>query len=121
GRAILASPAAVIRYRPDLRAAERRLASATAMQGAAIAELFPRISLSAFLGLRNTDVENLFKSAAFSYSAGASLLQPLVNFGRIRAGIDLADAQQREAYVAFEKAVLEALREMETALTRYFK
>ncbi|CAI8793132.1 efflux transporter outer membrane subunit [Methylocaldum szegediense] len=121
GQAILASPAAVIRHRPDLRAAERRLASATAMQGAAIAELFPRISLSAFLGLRNTDVENLFKSAAFSYSAGASLLQPLVNFGRIRAGIDLADAQQREAYVAFERAVLEALREMETALTRYFK
>jgi NodT family efflux transporter outer membrane factor (OMF) lipoprotein len=121
GRAILASPAEVIRHRPDLRAAERRLASATAMQGAAIAELFPRISLSAFLGLRNTDVENLFKSAAFSYSAGASLLQPLVNFGRIRAGIDLAEAQQREAYVAFEKAVLEALRETETALTRYLK
>ncbi|WP_434101756.1 outer membrane factor lipoprotein domain-containing protein [Methylocaldum gracile] len=54
GQAMLASPADTIRHRPDLRAAERQLAAATAMQGAAIAELFPKISLSAFLGLRNT-------------------------------------------------------------------
>jgi NodT family efflux transporter outer membrane factor (OMF) lipoprotein len=121
GRAILASPAATIRHRPDLRSAERQLAAATAMQGAAIAELFPRVSLSAFLGLRNTELDQLFRSAAFSYSTAANLLQPLVNFGRIRAGIDLADAQQQEAYFAFEKAVLEALRETETALTRYLK
>lgn len=121
GPAILASPAETLRHRPDLRIAERRLAAATAMQGAAIAELFPKVSLSAFLGLRNTDIESLFKSAAFSYSTGANLLQPLLNFGRIRAGIDLAEARQKEAYLAFEKAVLDALRETETALTRYLK
>jgi NodT family efflux transporter outer membrane factor (OMF) lipoprotein len=118
---LLTSPAETIRRRPDLRAAERRLAAATAMQGAAIAELFPKISLSAFLGLRNTDIEQLFKSAAFSYGTAANLLQPLLNFGRIRAGIDLADAKQKEAYLAYEKAVLEALQETETAMTRYLK
>lgn len=74
GRAILASPADTLRRRPDLRAAERSLAAATAMQGAAIAELFPKVSLSAFLGLRNTDLESLFKSAAFSYGTAANLL-----------------------------------------------
>ncbi len=121
GIKILTTPAETIRRRPDLRVAEHRLAAATAMQGAAIAELFPKISLSAFVGLRNTDMESLFKSAAFSYGTAANLLQPLLNFGRIRAGIDLADAQQKEAYLAFEKAVLEALRETETALTRYLK
>jgi NodT family efflux transporter outer membrane factor (OMF) lipoprotein len=121
GREILAAPAATIRHRPDLRAAERRLAAATALQGAAIAELFPKLSLSAFLGFRNTDLEALFKSASFSYGTAANLLQPLLNFGRIRAGIDLAEARQQEAYAAFEKAVLEALRETETALTRYLK
>ena len=121
GREILMSPADTIRRRPDLRAAERRLAAATALQGAAIAELFPKISLSAFLGFRNTDIESLFKSAAFSYSTAGNLLQPLLNFGRIRAGIDLAEARQQEAYLAYEKAVLEALRETETALTRYLK
>ena len=121
GREILASPAATIRHRPDLRVAERRLAAATALQGAAIAEWFPKLSLATFLGFRNTQLEDLFKSASFSYAVAGNLLQPLVNFGRIQAGIDLADAQQREAYVAFEKAVLEALRETETALTRYLQ
>jgi outer membrane protein TolC len=119
GKDILASPAAMIRHRPDLRVAERRLAAATALQGAAIAELFPKISLSAFLGLRNTELEALFRSAAFSYSTAANLLQPLLNFGRIRAGIDLAEARQKEAYLSYEKSVLEALQETETALTRY--
>ena len=119
GREILASPAATIRNRPDIRIAERRLASATAMQGAAIAELYPKISLSAFLGLRNTDVESLFKSAAFSYGTAANLLQPLLNFGRIRAGIDLANAKQMEAYLTYQKAILEALQDTETALTKY--
>lgn len=118
---ILASPAETIRHRPDLRVAERNLAAATAMQGAAIAELFPKISLSAFVGLRNTDIEQLFKSAAFSYGTAANLLQPLLNFGRIRAGIDLADAKQKEAYLAYQKAVLEALQETETAMTHYLK
>ncbi|WP_374087638.1 efflux transporter outer membrane subunit [Methylomicrobium lacus] len=118
---ILSSPAETIRHRPDLRVAERNLAAATAMQGAAIAELFPKLSLSAFLGLRNTDIESLFKSASFSYGTAANLLQPLLNFGRIRAGIDLADAKQKEAYLNYEKAVLEALQETETALTRYLK
>ncbi|MGZ8194378.1 MAG: efflux transporter outer membrane subunit [Methylosarcina sp.] len=118
---ILVSPAETLRHRPDLRVAERNLAAATAMQGAAIAELFPKISLSAFVGLRNTDIEELFKSAAFSYGTAANLLQPLLNFGRIRAGIDMADAKQKEAYLSYEKAMLEALRETETAMTRYLK
>jgi len=121
GRELLASPAAAIRHRPDLIIAERRLAAATAIHGAAVAELFPKISLSAFLGLRNTDIESLFKSAAFSYGTAANLLQPLLNFGRIRAGIDLAESKQQEAYLAYEKAVLEALGETETTLTRYLK
>jgi NodT family efflux transporter outer membrane factor (OMF) lipoprotein len=121
GREILASPAMAIRHRPDLRMAERRLAAATAMQGAATAELFPKLSLSAFLGFRNTDLESLFKSAAFSYSTAANLMQPLLNFGRIRAGMDLAKARQQEAYLAYEQAVLKALQETETALTRYLK
>lgn len=121
GIRILTTPAETIRFRPDLRVAERRLAAATAMQGAAIAEWYPKISIASFVGLQNTDLESLFKSAAFSYGAAGGLLQPLFNFGRIRAGIDLADAQQKGAYLAYEKTVLEALRETETALTRYLK
>ncbi|MDT4288385.1 efflux transporter outer membrane subunit [Methylomonas sp. MO1] len=116
---LLTSPAATLRNRPDLQIAERKLAAATALKGAAVAELFPKISLSAFLGLRSTDLESLFKSAAFSYGTAANLLQPLLNFGRVRAGIDLADARQQEAFLTYEKTVLEALRETETVLSRY--
>lgn len=121
GIELLSSPSETIRHRPDLRAAERQLAAATAMQGAAIAELFPKISISAFLGLRNNDIDTLFKSAAFSYGTAANLIQPLLNFGRIRAGINLAEARQKEAYLAYKKAVLQALQETETALTHYLK
>ena len=121
GQMLLMSPVETLRHRPDIHVAERHLAAATAMQGAAMAELFPKISLSAFLGLRNTDLDSLFKSAAFSYGTLANLVQPLLNFGKIQAGIDLADAKQKEAYLAYEKTVLDALRETETALTRYLQ
>ena len=104
-----------------MRAAERALAAATAAQGAALAELFPKISVAAFLGVQNSDLENLFRSTAFSWASGSAIMQPIFNFGRIRAGIDLADARQQEAYVQYEKSVLEALRETETALTQYLK
>lgn len=118
---LLTSPAETIRQRPDIHIAERQLAAATAMQGAAVAELFPKISLSAFLGLRNTDIETLFKSAAFSYGTAANLLQPILNFGRIQAGIDLAEAKQKQAYLQYQKTVLDALQETESALTQYLK
>lgn len=118
---ILSSPADTLRHRPDIQVAERHLAAATAMQGAAIAEIYPKLSLSAFLGLRNTDVESLFKSTAFSYGAAAGLLQPILNFGRIRAGINQAEAKQQEAYLAYEKVILTALQETETSMSSYLK
>ncbi|MGI9212420.1 MAG: efflux transporter outer membrane subunit [Methylococcaceae bacterium] len=119
GKAILDSPVTRIRLRPDVRAAERRFAAASALKGAALAEWFPKVSLSAFLGLRNTDLDTVFQSAAFSYGTAASLLQPLFNAGRIQAGIDLADARQREASLIYEQTVLESVQETETAITRF--
>lgn len=121
GQVFLSTPIAAIQNRPDIHAAERRLAAATAMQGAAIAEQFPKISISAFFGLRNTDLDTLFKSAAFSYGTAANFVQPLLDFGRIQAGIDLAKSKQKAAYLEYEKLVLEALQETETVLTRYLK
>jgi NodT family efflux transporter outer membrane factor (OMF) lipoprotein len=120
-RAILTAPADTLRQRPDIRRAERGLAAATAQQGAALAELFPKISVAAFVGMQNSDLENLFRSSAFSWASGSAIMQPIFNFGRIRAGIDLADARQQEAYLAYQKAVLDALRETETAMTQYLK
>ena len=118
-RVLLTKPADTLRYRPDVRGAERGLAAATAMQGAALGELFPKISIAAFLGLQNSDLENLFRSSSFAWASGTSITQPIFNFGRIRAGIDLADARQREAYLKYEKVVLAALQESETAMKQF--
>lgn len=118
---ILVKPADTLRLRPDIREAERNLAAATATQGAAFAELFPKISVAAFMGVQNSDLENLFRSSAFSWASGSAIMQPIFNFGRIRAGIDLADSRQQEAYFQYEKAVLEALKETETALRLLLK
>lgn len=120
-RRILVKPADTLRLRPDIREAERNLAAATATQGAAFAELFPKISVAAFMGVQNSDLENLFRSTAFSWASGSAIMQPIFNFGRIRAGIDLADSRQKEAYFQYEKAVLEALKETETSLRLLLK
>ena len=120
-RALLTTPAGALRLRPDIRRAERNLAAATATQGAALAELFPKISVAAFVGMQNSDLENLFRSSAFSWASGSAIMQPVFNFGRIRAGIDLADARQQEAWLNYRKAVLEALRETETAMTGFLQ
>lgn len=116
---LLLTPAQALRLRPDIREAERNLAAATANQGAALAEMFPKISVAAFVGLQNSDLESLFRSKAFSWASGSSIMQPIFNFGRIRAGINLADARAQETLLHYEKTVLEALRETETAMARY--
>lgn len=120
-RRLLTQPADALRLRPDIRAAEFELVSATATQGAAIAELFPKISIAAFLGLRNSDLESLFRSSSFAWATAASISQPIFNFGQIRAGINLAEARQKEAYLHYEKTVLEALHETEISLSEFLK
>lgn len=120
-RRLLTQPLDTLRLRPDIRGAEFELESATATQGAAIAELFPKISIAAFLGLRNSDLENLFRSSSFAWATAASVSQPIFNFGQIRAGINLAEARQQEAYLNYEKTVLAALHETEVALSEFVK
>ena len=83
--------------------------------------MFPKISIAAFAGLQNSDLENVFRSASFSWASGSAITQPIFNFGRIRAGIDLADARQQEAWLYYEKTVLEALRETESSMTQFLK
>lgn len=112
---LLESPASVIATRPDLREAERNLAAATALQGAAIADLYPRLSLSGLLGRQNASS----LPASTIWSAASGLAMPVFDFGRIRARIDAADARQREALAAYEQAALRALEEVETALSSY--
>jgi len=112
-------PAALLRQRPDVRAAERRLAQENALIGQRTADLFPKVSLLGDVGFMSTDPTHLFDGGSLSY-AGAPILQwSPFDFGRVRAKIGQARAARDEAEATYRKTVLGALEDAETALARY--
>ncbi len=116
---ILAAPAAVIANRPDIRDAERKLASATAQQGAALAKFFPDISLTGFIGLFNTNTSNLLSVGSKSWSMGANVLWPILSYGTLSANLEGAKAKQRTALVNYQKSLLSAFSDVERSVTAY--
>jgi outer membrane protein, multidrug efflux system len=116
---LLTTPAKVIAQRPDVRIAERRLAAATAQQGAALAKFFPDISLTGFIGLFNTNAANFINAGSKSWSMGANLLWPILSYGTLAANLDAADAKQQEALNSYQKAILSALSDIEHTLSAY--
>ncbi len=111
------TPVTTLHLRPDIRAAERRLAQATALTGAAFSGFFPKLSLEGFFGSGDSSVYG--SSNPWNITVGA--LMPLLNFGRIQAQVDTADAQQRQAYHFFKQSVLLAIEEVEVGYTGYFR
>src|SRR5882672_3660028 len=111
-RILIAAPATVLAARPDVRAAERRFAASISAKDAAKADLFPNISLTAFFGLQGAT-----GLSATPWGIGGNLVQPILNFGRIESQIDAADARQRQNFLNYQHTVLEALDNMETALS----
>lgn len=111
-------PAEVLRRRPDIRRAERKLAQANAEVGVATAELYPKISLTAFLGLQNTDIAN-FTPIGKSWSLASSLSTPIFNWGRIKANIQAKEALDEQAFIGYQSTVLKAFKEVEDALVAH--
>ncbi|WP_174274975.1 TolC family protein, partial [Sphingomonas bacterium] len=103
---------------PDVRAAERRLAAATADIGVAVADLFPRLSLTGMTQLISTALGNLFTADSLQVTAAAQATFPLLDFGRRTAQVSLRRAQADEAYHQYQRIVLGALRDVEDALIR---
>jgi NodT family efflux transporter outer membrane factor (OMF) lipoprotein len=118
-RPMLAAPATVIANRPDLRAAERSLAAATAEQGVATAALFPKVSLSGFLGLLNVESSKFASLKSKSWSDEASFTAPIFDFGKLRSQLHLAKAEKKEALFSYEKSVVAALSDVESSLSAY--
>ncbi|WP_029049158.1 efflux transporter outer membrane subunit [Cupriavidus sp. amp6] len=116
------SPADLLRRRPDLIVAERRLAAANARIGVAIAEYYPKFSISALLGSATTVAGGNLFSAGASQAAGVlGLRWRLFDFGRINAQIDLARGQEAEALAAYRQAVLRATEDVENAFSALIK
>ena len=105
--------------RPDVRAAERRLAAATARIGVATAELYPRISLGASIGSTGAGLSDLFGGGPLRWLLGPLISWNFPNQTVARARIAAAKADTQGALAGFDGAVLKALEETETALSNY--
>jgi NodT family efflux transporter outer membrane factor (OMF) lipoprotein len=109
-------PADTLRQRPDVRAAERKLAAETARVGVAEAARYPSFTLSGSIGLEALTLGALGNSGAATSSLLASITSPVFNAGRLRAQVEIQDAVREQAQVSYEQAVLTALQEVENAL-----
>jgi len=122
GLAETGTPGEMIRRRPDLIVAERRLAAANARIGVAISEYYPKFSLGALLGSATTiSSGNLFTSAANQALGVLGLRWRLFDFGRVDAQIAAARGQEAEALAAYRLAVLRATEEVENAFSALVK
>jgi NodT family efflux transporter outer membrane factor (OMF) lipoprotein len=111
--------AALLARRPDVRAAERKLAADTARIGVATASLYPSVTLFRSVSLGAPKVGNIGKGSSFGYSLGPLISWTFPNFAVARARIRQARAGSDASLAEFEGTVLTALRETEQALARY--
>jgi outer membrane protein, multidrug efflux system len=112
-------PSDLLRRRPDVREAERKLAQATAEQGVAIAALYPKFNLIGALSLVSNSLGSLFNSSSLN-EAGVGLINwPLFKGGETHANIRAKGEERLQAYLAYQKAVLVAVQDAEDALVRY--
>lgn len=108
----------ILLRRPDVLQAEYQLRAANAQIGAARAALFPRISLTAALGLASNALGRLFTGNAFNYSVAPSVNYPIFSAGSARANVHLTEAQRDAALATYEKSIQTAFREVSDALAR---
>jgi multidrug efflux system outer membrane protein len=109
-------PSSLLQRRPDLREAEQNLVAANAQVGVAKANLFPTITLTAAGGVASSALSSLFSGPAQLWSVGSGALQPLLDSQRNLYGLDLADAQKRQALLQYQKSVQSAFQEVSDAL-----
>ncbi|OYW49930.1 MAG: hypothetical protein B7Z34_06565 [Novosphingobium sp. 12-62-10] len=108
-------PAAVLRARPDVAMAEARLISANAAIGAAMAEYWPSVSLSALAGVQSNRFGQLFTGDSIALQGALGLRWRLFDFGRIDAQVASARGRNREMLAAYRETVLRATGDVEVA------
>jgi multidrug efflux system outer membrane protein len=115
----IGTPTEWLARRPDVRAAERRLAVATARVGVETANFFPRVSLLGSFGYTAQARGSLFDPPAQRWSYGPSLSWSFLDIGRVRQQVQAAEARSAGALAAFDETLLRALEETENALAAY--
>ncbi|MDB5701554.1 MAG: hypothetical protein JWL66_1753 [Sphingomonadales bacterium] len=112
------APEDLLRRRPDVVAAERRLAASTARIGQSVADYYPHVSLSGILGVASLGTSTLLTGSAVQASGGVGLRWRLFDFGRIDAEVAQARGREAEALAAWRGSVLRAAEDVETTLSR---
>lgn len=115
----IGDPTELLRRRPDILAAERQLAAVTANVGVATADLFPRVSLSGFLGFIAGRGSQIGSSAAQAWGVAPSITWAAFDMGSVRARLRGAKADAEGALASYEQQVLLALEESENAFSDY--
>jgi NodT family efflux transporter outer membrane factor (OMF) lipoprotein len=109
-------PSTLLQRRPDIAAAERRVAQANEQVGIAIAGYFPSLHLSGNAGSSASRIGDLFSASALAWSLGASLAQTIFDAGATSARVEQARAGLREAAAAYRQTVLTAFQNVEDNL-----
>jgi NodT family efflux transporter outer membrane factor (OMF) lipoprotein len=112
-------PSDLLRARPDIRMAERKLAQASASIGVAVADLYPKFNLLGALNFSSNQVGNLFSGDNLNEIGLGFMTWPVFHGGQIHANIRAKEEEERQAYYAYQKAVLAAVQNAEDALMRY--
>ena len=112
---VLNNPSKIILQRPDIKSASETFIAATNLHEASLTDMFPKLSLSAFLGRQDTSNS----SPATVWNLGGNLLAPLLNFGKIQGKIDAADSKKTQAFHQYRKLILLALEDVETSTSNY--
>lgn len=115
----IGDPSELLQRRPDVRAAERRLAAATELQGVAVAGLFPKVNVSGFIGFLAGRGSLFFTPASTALSGGPGITWSAFDLGRARAQVRGSKASADEAVAFYEETVLRALEETEDSLANY--
>jgi NodT family efflux transporter outer membrane factor (OMF) lipoprotein len=112
-------PATMLQQRPDIRAAERRLAASNAKIGERTADLFPKVTMLGFIGTNAVDPGHLARKSSFTWLGVPYLQWDVLDFGRTRSGIREAEASRDEANAHYAQTVLAALQDANNSLSRY--
>jgi NodT family efflux transporter outer membrane factor (OMF) lipoprotein len=119
GSIVVGIPGDLIRRRPDIRAAERTLASQTARIGVVTADLYPRFDIGGNFSIISTSTDDLGEWDNRNWTFGGIFTWNLFDGGRIRGQIDVEDARTEQALRRYEQTVLDALEEVETSMSDY--
>ena len=117
GPLTIGNPNDLLRRRPDIRRAERILASKHAGIGVAEGELYPKIIFEGSLGFEASSSSNLRDSKTYGF--GPQITWSILDTGKLRSQINIAEEETKEALLAFEKSVLTALEDVENALVSF--